>query len=102
MDSGMNPAIETFGELAKLWAPPPRLTVSEWADKNRRLARESSARAGDWVTRAYQREPMDAFSDPKVHTIVLMVARQTLKTEVINNCIGYRIDQDPGRLSELE
>lgn len=39
---------------------------------------------------------MDAFTDPTVHTIVLMVARQTLKTEHINNCIGYVIDQDPG------
>jgi phage terminase large subunit GpA-like protein len=39
---------------------------------------------------------MDAFTDPAIHTIVLMVARQTLKTEVINNCIGYVIDQDPG------
>lgn len=39
---------------------------------------------------------MDEFTNPLVHTIVLMVARQTLKTEVINNDLGFLIDQDPG------
>lgn len=87
---------DTVRQIAALWAPPPRLSVSEWADRNRKLSRESSAQAGQWKTRPYQREPMDAFTDPSVHTIVMMVARQTLKTEVINNCLGYVIDQDPG------
>lgn len=79
-----------------LWRPPKKLTVSEWADGNRRLSSESSAAAGQWHTREYQREPMDAFTDPTIHTIALMVARQTLKTEIIQNCLGYVIDQDPG------
>lgn len=82
--------------LSEFWAPPERLTVSQWADKHRRLSSKSSARSGQWRTRPYQREPMDCFTDPTVHTIVLMVARQTLKTEVINNCLGYAIDKDPG------
>lgn len=85
-----------FLELAKLLAPPPKLTVSQWADQNRRLSRKSSARGGEWKTRPYQFEPMDAFNDPTVHTIVLKVAIQTLKTETILNCLGYAIDQDPG------
>ena len=98
----MNPSREAYRELATLWAPPPKITVSEWADEHRKLSRESSARAGQWVTRPYQREPMDAFTDPAVHTIVLMVARQTLKTEAINNCIGYAIDQDPGPMLAVQ
>jgi phage terminase large subunit GpA-like protein len=85
-----------FRDAGRMWAPPPRLTVSEWADKYRRLSRESAAKIGQWHTRPYQREPMDAFTDPAIHTIVLMVARQTLKTEAIQNCLGYVIDQDPG------
>lgn len=85
-----------FSDLASLWAPPPRLTVTQWADKNRRLSRKASAQVGQWKTRPYQHEPMDVFTDPRVHTVVLMVARQTLKTEVILNALGYLIDQDPG------
>jgi phage terminase large subunit GpA-like protein len=92
----MSPLAATFVLIARLWAPPPKLTVSQWADSKRKLSSESAAQAGQWHTRPYQREPMDAFTDPSIHTIVLMVARQTLKTEVLNNCLGYIIDQDPG------
>ena len=92
----MNGITQTFREIAQLWAPPPKLTVTEWADSKRRLSPESSARSGQWQTRPYQREPMDVFTDPTVHTIVMMVARQTLKTEIELNCLGYAIDQDPG------
>lgn len=89
-------------ELSSIWAPPPILTVSQWADENRQLSLESAARAGQWKTRPYQKEPMDAFTNPAVHTIVLMVARQTLKTEIVNNCIGYAIDQDPGPMMVVQ
>ena len=92
----MNTLTQTGREIAQLWAPPPKLTVTQWADANRRLSSESSARVGQWKTRPYQQEPMDVFTDPTVHTIVMMMARQTLKTEVELNCLGYAIDQDPG------
>lgn len=38
---------------------------------------------------------MDALSDPTVHTIVIMSSAQVGKTEIINNIVGYYIDQDP-------
>lgn len=38
---------------------------------------------------------MDAFSDPEVDTVVMMMASQTGKTEIANNVVGYFIDQDP-------
>jgi phage terminase large subunit GpA-like protein len=62
--------------------PPPRLTVSEWADQYRELSSESSAEAGKWSTsRAeYQRGMMDAISDPDIENIVLMTAAQIGKT----------------------
>ena len=52
--------------------PPPRLSVSQWADKNRKLSPESSSEPGSWKTsRAeYQRGIMDALSDPAVGTVV--------------------------------
>ena len=77
--------------------PPPRLTVSEWADNHRQLSSESSAEAGKWSTsRAeYQRGMMDAVSDPDIETVVLMTAAQIGKTELINNVVGFHIHQDP-------
>ena len=80
--------------------PPEELTVTQWAEKNRRLSPESSAEPGVWRTSRtpYLQGPMDAFTDPKVRHIVLVSASQVGKSELINNCIGYIIDQDPGSI----
>lgn len=80
--------------------PPEDLTVTEWAEKNRRLSSESSAEAGPWRTERtpYLREVMDTFTDPKVQHTVMVAASQVGKSEVLNNCIGYIIDQDPGSI----
>ena len=77
--------------------PPPKLTVSKWADQYRELSSESSAEAGKWSTsRAeYQRGMMDAISDPDIENVVLMTAAQIGKTELINNVVGFHIHQDP-------
>jgi phage terminase large subunit GpA-like protein len=78
-------------------APPPDLTISEWADTFRRLSPESSAEPGRWITaRAeYQRGMMDAISDPKIENVVFMTGAQIGKTEIINNIVGYHVHQDP-------
>jgi phage terminase large subunit GpA-like protein len=82
---------------AALYAPPPILTVSQWADRYRKLSPEASAEHGQWITsRAeYQRGFMDAINDPAIETVVAMWSAQSGKTEAINNMIGYYIDQDP-------
>lgn len=84
----------------KGFRPPENLTVSEWADKRRRLSPESSAEPGPWRTyrTPYLKEPMDAFTDPKVKRIVLASASQVGKSELLNNIIGYIIDEDPGSI----
>lgn len=82
----------------KALKPPPRLTVSQWADQFRMLSPESSAEPGRWRTdRApYQRAIMDAVTDPDVHTVVWMSSSQVGKTEVLLNMLGFTIDLDPG------
>ena len=35
-----------FSRIAKVMSPPPKLTVSQWADENRRLSAEASAEPG--------------------------------------------------------
>jgi len=83
--------------IAQSLRPPPKLTVSEWADKYRQLSRESSAVSGQWSTSKaeYQRGMMDAVSDPRYETVVLMTCAQIGKTELVNNVLGYHIHQDP-------
>lgn len=80
--------------------PPEELTVAEWADKHRRLSPETSAEAGPWRTSRtpYLKEPMEAFTDPKVKRIVMVAASQVGKSELELNIIGYIIDQDPGTI----
>ena len=77
--------------------PPPRLTVSNWADAERRLSPEASAEPGRWYTsRAeYLRGIMDAVSDPEYSRVVVMSSAQVGKTELLLNCIGYYVTYDP-------
>lgn len=85
-------------------APPPDLTVSQWADARRRLSPEASAEPGRWDTsRAeYQRGMMDAVSDPATHTVVVMSSAQVGKTEVELNVLAFFIDQDPAPILLLQ
>lgn len=89
--------ISSLRKSLQRWAPPPKLTVSEWADRHRMLSPESSAAHGKWKTdRApYQRGIMDAITDPSVEEITFIKSAQVGATEIINNGIGYYIHQDP-------
>lgn len=86
------------------WKCPPKLTISQWADLYRYLSPEASAEPGKYKTsRAeYQRGIMDAFSDPQVTRIVVMSSAQVGKTEILNNIVGYYIDQDPSTILNLQ
>ena len=80
------------------------MTVSQWADQYRKLSSEASAEPGQWRTsRApYQKGIMDAYNDKTVEQIVVMSSAQGGKTEIINNIVGYIIDQNPGPILLLQ
>lgn len=82
------------------FTPPEDITVTQWADKKRRLSPESSAEPGPWRTSRtpYLKEPMDAFTDPKVKLLVMVASSQVGKSEFELNSIGYIIDQDPSSI----
>ncbi|WP_217562765.1 phage terminase large subunit family protein [Paenibacillus sp. GbtcB18] len=86
-----------FRKISQVVAPPPSLTVSNWADLYRRLSSEASSEPGQWRTdRApFQREIMDALNDDDTETVVVMSSAQVGKTEIILNIIAYYIHQDP-------
>jgi phage terminase large subunit GpA-like protein len=79
--------------------PEEPLTVSEWADRYRKLSSKASAEPGPWRTNRtpYLREPMDCLSsNSPVQRVVMMFAAQTGKTEAGSNWLGYVIDHAPG------
>lgn len=95
---------ETLNKALNVFAPPPDLTISEWADEYRFLSPESSAEPGRWDTdRApYQRGIMDAVKDEDLETIVLMTSAQVGKTEIIQNITGYFIHYDPAPILNVQ
>jgi len=94
----MNIALQDIGRAwLAVFAPPPRMTVSEWANERRVLSEESSAHPGKYSTdmTPYAVEWMDSVNDPTATGTVLMVASQLSKTECQNNVVGYFIDIEP-------
>ena len=75
---------ELFIYTLLMMKPPKLQSVSEWADSNRILVSESSSEPGRWRTdRApYQKEIMDAFTQPGIWQIVIMASAQVGKTEL--------------------
>ena len=73
------------------------MTISEWSDQYRILSPEASSEAGRFETsRAiYQKEIMDAISDPSIEEVIIMSGSQIGKTEMLLNAIGYYIAYDP-------
>ncbi len=79
--------------------PPARLTINEWADKNRILTSEASSEPGRWRTSRfyYFKEPMELISPRSGYDdIYIMGGSQTGKTDACAiNSILYYIEQDP-------
>ncbi len=91
--------VSGYGVLARACAPRKALTVSQWADAERKLSSKGSAMAGAWVTDRNPplREPMDCMSARSgVRDVVLMYPIQFGKTEVAVNVLGYCMDHNPG------
>lgn len=95
---------ELFRKTYAMFRPPPNDTVSQWADKNRILVSDSSAEPGPWRTdRApYQREIMDAFTQPGIYEIDIMASSQVGKSEIELNMLGRAIDVDPGPILYIQ
>lgn len=79
------------------WTPPPRISVPEWADRYRKLAKEAGSTSGNWQTSTVEiaRGPMLAITEPGVHIVTAMVSTQLLKTALLENVFGYFAHLDP-------
>lgn len=88
VDAGILEALQSL-------RPPPRLALSEWADRHFQLSAESAADPGPWKTLPYQRGPMDAITDPRVEQVTFMKSARVGFTKVLDSAIGYFMHQDP-------
>lgn len=89
-----------FGALIDAATPESDLTVSEWADRYRKIGAESgSPFPGDWKTDRvpYLREPMDCLHpDHPARSVTLKFSAQSGKSEVGVCWFGYIVDRAPG------
>lgn len=59
-------------EALAMLRPPPRLPLSQWAERHFRLVDESSAKPGRFRLWPYQREMMDAMGDPSLERVTVI------------------------------
>lgn len=76
--------------------PMPKMDLVEWADTYRHLP-DNSAEPGQWRTSRVEvaRGPMLSATDPNVSQVSIMACVQLLKTELLNNIVGYYIHLEP-------
>jgi phage terminase large subunit GpA-like protein len=85
--------------------PDPLLTISQWADKYRKLSQRASAESGPWRTERtpYLRDIMDCLSPSSpVERTAFMKGAQIGGTECGNNWIGYVIHQAQGPMMAVQ
>lgn len=82
--------------LADYLAPPPKVSVWQWAQQKRHIAK--GPERGQWRNERtpYLVEPMECASSHSIYEqVVLMFATQMGKTEILYNSVMQRIDTEP-------
>lgn len=84
-------------EALQFLKPPEGMTVSQWAEKYRRLDAKSSAMPGPWRNSMtpYLVGIMDEFNNYATEEIIFCKPTQCGGTEAAQNIVGYIVAQDP-------
>lgn len=75
------------------WKPKPRRTLTEWSIENARLSDGSR-----YKPFPFQVAIADAFTEPGVTQITVKKSSRIGYSQIVQNYVGYCIDQDPARL----
>ncbi|MGR2678715.1 phage terminase large subunit family protein [Chromobacterium haemolyticum] len=75
--------------------PPPKLSLSQWAERYAVLSRETSAQTGRFRAFGYQVGMMDAVTDPTVTMITVKKSARVGYTKILDHVIGFYLHQDP-------
>ncbi len=88
--------LQFMSRLAERLRPKESMTISEWADRYMVLP-EGSSEAGRFSTDTipYQKEIMDAITDPEVTDVSVMSSAQVGKTTIVMCGTAYYIDYEP-------
>lgn len=81
--------------IASAMRPPPKLSLSEWADEYAYLSVENASEPGKFYSMPYQRGIMDAISNSKAEQVVFMKSARVGATKIMDHMVGYYIHQDP-------
>jgi terminase, large subunit len=76
-------------------APPPLLSLSQWADQHARIPIAGNALPGRWRAFAYQVAWMEAMTDPAVKMVVVMKSSRIGYTRTLIHAASFYIAQDP-------
>jgi phage terminase large subunit GpA-like protein len=92
-----SPVLAVFQQAAGVLKPPPKTSITQWAERKRHLSSESSATVGPYrsLNAPYQRQMQDAILWPGVEEVVLWTGTQMGKSTAIENILGYFMDEDP-------
>lgn len=83
--------------VRKILKPMEKITLSEWSERFRVVPAGTSHYSGKWKNEMTPHlvEPMNAVTDPDVHTVVLCGPAQAAKTAFVENAIGYFMHWEP-------
>ncbi|MBI1207892.1 MAG: phage terminase large subunit family protein [Azospirillum sp.] len=77
--------------------PPPRLSLSEWAEQHARLPDGSR-----FHPHPYQRAILDAMVDPEVERITVMKSARVGYTQMLSAAIGFFAAQQPSKIMVVQ
>ena len=96
----MSPAHKQWllGLLMRLGAPIPSETVSDWDARSLVFQEPNCNGPFSFAGREYLREPLDAWSDPRVTDEVLCFGTRTGKTRILFGGLAWTIVHEPSRV----
>lgn len=74
--------------VLRLFAPPPRLSLADWAAENFRLAERASSEPGRFTPWPYQRFILNAIGDPAIERVTVLKAARVGFTKCLMAAIG--------------
>lgn len=80
------------------WRPPPRLSLSEWAERHFVLSAETAAEPGRWRSLPYQVEILNSITDPTVTQVSVMKSARVGYSLCMSASIAYYMHQDPSSI----
>lgn len=80
------------------WRPPPRLSLSEWAERYYVISAETAAEPGRWRSLPYQVEVLNSITDRTVTQVTVMKSARVGYSLCMSAAIAYYMHQDPSSI----